>query len=400
MLMLRSYKVRPLIVVAILFSVTLAGCADRTPGKENGDKSAPKGGMPPGMRDSMRGPNIETAAAAFKPIVLEKQYVGEITPLYTVDLKSTVSGWLRTINYDTGDAVRKNDVICTIENDDIKAQVDQAKAGISVSKSSVSKAEVELERIKLDTDRSEALFAKGYISKQELEQAQSAEKLAKASLIASMGELAQSEAQLKNIEVKLRDSNVKAPFSGVVAERYVDLGAYVSPANPIVRIEDNSKVEAVINVVEDDFARISKGTLTNVIIDSYPDDLFSGRIIRISPSMNKASRTAAVEILLPNIGGKLKSGMTARVNLILAKKPSALVIPESSLRRDVEKDFAYVFIVDKGTVRTRKIVTGIISAGEAEVIVGLKPGDVVVNSDIQISDGMKIGAPRGKGGRR
>ncbi|HOX27890.1 MAG TPA: efflux RND transporter periplasmic adaptor subunit, partial [bacterium] len=199
---------------------------------------------------------------------------------------------------------------------------------------------------------------------------------------------------------KLRDSNVKAPFSGVVAERYVDLGAYVSPANPIVRIEDNSKVEAVINVVEDDFARISKGTLTNVIIDSYPDDLFSGRIIRISPSMNKASRTAAVEILLPNIGGKLKSGMTARVNLILAKKPSALVIPESSLRRDVEKDFAYVFIVDKGTVRTRKIVTGIISAGEAEVIVGLKPGDVVVNSDIQISDGMKIGAPRGKGGRR
>jgi multidrug efflux pump subunit AcrA (membrane-fusion protein) len=116
--------------------------------------------------------------------------------------------------------------------------------------------------------------------------------------------------------------------------------------------------------------------------------------------MNKSSRTAAVEILMSNRGGKLKSGMTARVNLVLAKNPSALVIPESALRQDVEKGFDYVFVVDKGTARQRKIVTGIISAGEVEVTGGLKPGDVIVNGDVRISEGMKIEASRGKGGRR
>jgi RND family efflux transporter MFP subunit len=391
-------------ILPLLFLVFVAGCAKKTAtgGESNKGSAAgkPGGDARQGRGDAMRGPSIETAVAAIKPILLEKQYVGAITPFYTVDLKSTTSGWLKSINVDTGDSVKKNGVICEIENDDLKAQVEQSEAGISVSKASVSRAEVDLDRIRLENDRSERLYEKGYISKQELEQSRAAEKLAEAALESAKSQLDLSTAQLKNIKVKLRDSTVKAPFTGVVAERYVDPGAYVSPANPIVRLEDGEKVKALINVVEEDFSRVHRGVRTGVLIDSYPTEKFDGVIVRISPSMNTSSRTSEVEILMPNGGGKLKSGMTARVNLVLSKNPSALVVPENALRRDVEKDFSYVFVVNKGTAALRKVETGIVSSGEVEITGGLKPGDVVITGDVRISDGMKIGKPRGKGGRR
>ena len=396
--MRKILKSPPVLIVVILFAGLISGCnkpaKDTPPGGES-----KQGGGRNGMGAGMRGPGIETAIAVFKPMALEKQYVGDIIPFFTVDLKSTASGWLSGINVDTGDTVHKNGVICTIKNDDIQAQVEQAQANILVAKAAVSGAEVDRDRLRLEGDRSESLFAKGYISKQELEQAQSSLKLAGTSLEAKKGQLALAEAQLKNIQVKLKDSIVKAPYSGVVAERYVDPGAYVSPANPIVRLEDNSKVKALINVVEDDFSRVRMGVIADVLIDSYPEEKFTGKIIRISPSMNKSSRTAAVELLIPNKDGKLKSGMTARVNLVLASKPSALVIPESALRRDVEKDFSYVFTVDKGTARLRKIETGIISAGDVEITSGLKPAETVVVGDVRISDGMKIETSKRKGGR-
>ncbi|MFA6450736.1 MAG: efflux RND transporter periplasmic adaptor subunit [bacterium] len=401
-----SKLVRVLIILPLIVTFITAGCAQK--GKESDGVEAAKGEMTQKTgvgkigksRDGKQEVRVETAIATIKPITLEKMYVGEITPFFTVDLKSTASGWLRSITVDTGDAVQKNGIIGVIENDDIQAQVEQSQASISVSKAAVSRAEVDLGRIRLQSDRSESLFAKGYISKQVLEQEQASEKLAEASLEAAKGQLDLSEAQLKNIKVKLRDYTVKAPFSGVVAERYVDPGAYVSPANPILRIEDGSKVKAVINVVEDDFARVRKGVIAEIFIDSYPEDKFTGQIVRISPSMNKASRTAAVEILISNRGGNLKSGMTARVNLVLAKKSSALVIPETALRRDVEMGFDYVFVVEKGTVRQRNVKIGIISNGEAEITRGLKPGEAVVNGDVRVSDGMKIDASRGKVGRR
>jgi RND family efflux transporter MFP subunit len=392
--------IKSVIIPALALTVLLTGCSKQGATKDAAASGDSKKGGKPGMRDAMRGPRIETTAAVFKPIVLEKQYVGAITPFLTVDVKSTASGWLRNITVDTGDTVLKNSVIGVIENDDIQAQVEQSQAGILVSKAAVTRAEVDLERIKLESNRSESLFAKGYISKQELEQAQASEKLAEAAVESAKAQLILSEAQLKNIKVKLRDSSVKAPFTGVVAQRYVDPGAYVSPSNPIVRIEDNSKVEALINVVENDFSHIRKGASTDILIDSYPDQKFSGRIFRISPSMDKASRTAAVEILIPNGGGKLKSGMTARANIVLSRNPNALIVPESAVRRDVEQDFSYVFVVEKGIAHERKIETGIVSGGEVEITGGLKPGEVVVNGDVRMSDGMKIEASRGKGGRK
>lgn len=397
--MMKKPKTIALIIsILIVFVAFISGCGKQE--KKAPIKESKKEAAPTRMREAMRAPGIETATAAIKSIILEKQYIGEITPFYTIDLKSTASGWLTNIKVDTGDYVEKNGIICVIEHDDIQAQVEQAEANISVSKASVSRAEAELEKVKAASKRAESLYEKGYLSMQDLEQAQTTEKQAYASLDSAKGQLAQTEAQLKNILVKLRDSTIKAPFSGVVAERYVDPGAYVSPANPIVRLEDSSRVLAIINVVEDDFSRVHKGAKASILVDSYPELKFNGEIIRVSPSMDKLSRTAEVEILILNRDGKLKSGMTARVNLVLAKNPYALVIPDSALRRDVEIGENFVFTVADGKAVRRKVETGIVSTGEVEITSGLKSGDIVITGNVRISDGMTVNLSRRKGGPR
>ncbi|MFH1539213.1 MAG: efflux RND transporter periplasmic adaptor subunit [bacterium] len=397
--MTKLKNISVVLMLLILFTAMNAGCSKR--GEEGaGGEGTPPAGPGGAMRGEERLPRVETAEAGIGPIVLEKQYVGEIKPLYSVDLRSTASGWLTSINVDTGDRIGKNGIVCVIEHDDVAAQAEQAEANISVSKASVARAEAELERVLIESRRAEILYEKGYVSKWELEQAQTADKQARAALDSAKGQLAQSEAQLKNVMVKLRDSTMKAPFSGVVAERYVDPGAYVSPANPIIRLVDDSKVKAVVNVVEEDFPHFREGAAAAILADSYPGEKFEGQIVRIAPALDSISRTAMVEILLPNPDGRLRGGMTARVSLVAAENPSALKIPESALRKNVETGDSFVFVVSGGVASMRDVKIGILAAGEVEIVEGLEPGDAVITGDVRISEGMKVELMSEKGGPR
>ncbi|HOO57245.1 MAG TPA: efflux RND transporter periplasmic adaptor subunit [bacterium] len=383
-------------IFMMLFFALLAGCSSR----EQGSEGQAPGGTGNQMQSGERRINVEAAETTTGPIVLEKQYIGEIESFFSVDLQSTTSGWITSIKVDTGDRADKNAVICVIKHDDLEAQVEQAEANISVSRASVTKTEAELERIQVDMKRTESLYEKGYISKRELEQAQTAQKQALAELDSAKGQLSQSEAQLKNIKLKLRDTTIKAPFSGFVAERYVDPGAYVSSSNPIVKLVDDSKVKAIVNVVEEDFPIFHEGDQAVIMTDSYPGEKFTGEIVRIAPELDKVSRTAMVEILLQNPNRKLRGGMTARVNLVSAKNPSALKIPDTALRKNVETGENFVFIISEDTASLKIVKTGIIAAGEVEIVEGLEPGEAVITSDTRLSDGMKVERIMEEGGSR
>ena len=398
---MKNRTIRNLAIVLMVPVALAAGCS------RTGDKNAPAaaGGGPggagrPGQAD--RVPRVDTATAEIKPLKLVKQYIGEIKPYYSIDVRSTASGWLTSVNVDIGDRVNRNAVLCTIENEDVRAQISQAEANVSIVKASVARAEAELEKVSLETVRVDSLFEKGYVSKREQEQARSAEKQARASLDAAKGQLDQALAQLKNIQVKLRDTTVRAPFSGIVAERYLDPGAYVSPANSVLRLVDDSKVKAVVNVVEEDFPGFREGAAAEITADSYPGETFSGKIVRIAPSIDNVSRTAVVEILLANPEGKLRGGMTARAGMVMADNAAALVIPENALRRDVETGLVFALLVADGKAVRREVRPGIKTPGAVEIIEGLNPGDVVITGDTRVSDGMKVevagGGQGGKGG--
>jgi membrane fusion protein (multidrug efflux system) len=244
----------------------------------------------------------------------------------------------------------------------------------------------------------ETLHQKGYAAKRDLEQAHAAEKQARASVDAAKGQLAQANAQLKNIEVKLRETTITAPFSGTVSQRFVDPGAYVSPSTPIITLVDDSSVKAIVNAVEEDFPRLALGAEAEITADAFPGEPMQGTISRIPPAVDAASRTAPIEIRIVNKAGKLRTGMTVRVGLAIAENPQALAVPEAALKKDVEAGKEYVFLLDNGKARRADVESGIAAQGFVEIRSGISTGDQVITSSMRLNDGMAVQAGGGKSG--
>jgi len=319
---------------------------------------------------------LKTATVEIRQISLKREYIGEVAPAYSVEARGTASGWLANLKVDIGSRVAAGQELCRIDNEELKAQAEQARAGIAAAEFALARAEAALEQVGNEAARAESLYSKGYISQRELESAQSTRKQHKASVDAARAQLDQATAQLKTAQSRLNDTAIRAPFSGVVAERYLDNGAYVSPSSAILRLIDDSEAKVVINAVEEDVPWIKIGAEAEVTVDAWPGRSFSAKVKRVSPSIDRNSRTGAVEIILPNKSGDLRTGMTARVRLTVAHKEQALTLPAGALKSDAGA--TYVMLKTAGEPERREVQTGIKTSESVEILSGLSEGDVVV----------------------
>ncbi|HOC93637.1 MAG TPA: efflux RND transporter periplasmic adaptor subunit [bacterium] len=319
---------------------------------------------------------LKTATVETRQISLKREYIGEVAPAYSVEARGTASGWLANLKVDIGSRVAAGQELCRIDNEELKAQAEQARAGIAAAEFALARAEAALEQVGNEAARAESLYSKGYISQRELESAQSTRKQHKASVDAARAQLDQATAQLKTAQSRLNDTAIRAPFSGVVAERYLDNGAYVSPSSAILRLIDDSEAKVVINAVEEDVPWIKIGADAEVTVDAWPGRSFSAKVKRVSPSIDRNSRTGAVEIILPNKSGDLRTGMTARVRLTVAHKEQALTLPAGALKSDAGA--TYVMLKTAGEPERREVQTGIKTSESVEILSGLTEGDVVV----------------------
>jgi hypothetical protein len=186
-----------------------------------------------------------------------------------------------------------------------------------------------------------------------------------------------------------------------VARRAADPGAFVSNNAPIVDVVDISKVRLVVNVIEKDLRQIGDGDSAMVEVDAFPGERFGGRIARVSPVLDPATRTASVEIEIPNGDYRLKPGMYARVGIVTDAHPNAVVVPTNALV-DVNGTRGVYLAVDN-LAAFRPVKTGIEGPLRTEVLDGVAEGDRIVTTGAAgLRDGDPIvlaGGPRGNGGR-
>jgi len=195
-------------------------------------------------------------------------------------------------------------------------------------------------------------------------------------------------------------SPVESPLDGLVGRVYVDVGATVSPQTPIGLVVKMSAVKVRIDAAERDLPKIRRGQPAQVKVDAYPGRIFKGRVESVSPVVDRTSRTALVEIKIPNKDLSIKPGMFARIKILVNEKQDVLTVPRDAI---VMQDSArYIFVVGDGdVVHRRKIEIGLhennrfeimsgITEGELVVMMGntlLKEGDIVeVVSDIDIQE--------------
>jgi membrane fusion protein (multidrug efflux system) len=183
---------------------------------------------------------------------------------------------------------------------------------------------------------------------------------------------------------------VPATLAGVVGKVYLDVGADVTPQTPIALVVDQSRVRVKVDLPERYISQVFRGQDAYIKVDAFPNRLFRGKVYRISPVVDTRSRSTAIEILVDNQKGELKSGMFAEIRLVVGSSPNALSVPAGAVLED-DKERPYVFVRQGDRAVRRDVRLGVRNDDFVQVTGGLRDGEPVLTSGLYgIKDGSKI----------
>ena len=203
----------------------------------------------------------------------------------------------------------------------------QAEAAQEVAAATIRQREADLQLALTNVERSRNLFQRQLLPKQTLDDNEARYQAAVAQIDLAKAQSTQSRARLDELRINLANTVIVSPVNGFVAKRAVDPGAFVSQNAPVVDVVDISRVRLVVNVVERDLKELKAGDGAKVEVDAFPGETFQGRIARVAPVLDPATRTAPIEIEVPNADFRLKPGMYARAGITTHVKKDTLVVP-------------------------------------------------------------------------
>ena len=353
------------------------------PGGAQGGRGGGGGGFPggPGGGGGMpRVPmTVELGSAKRGDVAAHLTVVGNLIGLQTVDIAPRTGGRLLSVNVQLGDAVRRGQVLAKVEDREIVEQVRAAEASQEVAKATIRQREADLKVAELNFERSKNLFSRQLLAKQALDDAESRYLAAVAQFDLSKAQLNQNEARLQELRINLQHTSVTSPVDGFVGKRSVDPGAMVNTNTAIASVVDISRLKLVVNVVEKDLRMVTAGDVGIVEVDAYPGEKFNGRIARVAPVLDPATRTASIEIEIPNPGYRLKPGMYARISLTVEERKNTLVAPKNAVIDFESKRGVWVPNADR-RAQFVPVTLGIESPDQVEILGGLKEGDRFVTT--------------------
>lgn len=364
------------------------------------------GGFPggPGGGGGPRVPmTVELGSAKRGDVAAHLTVVGNLIGLQTVAIAPRTGGRLLSVNVQLGDRVRRGQVLAKVEDREIVEQVRAAEASQEVAKATIRQREADLNVARLNYERSKNLYERQLLAKQALDDAESRHLAAVAQLDLSTAQLSQNAARLDELKINLQHTSVTSPVDGFVASRSVDPGAMVNTNTSIASVVEISRLRLVVNVVEKDLRMVSAGDVAEVEVDAYPGEKFHGKIARVAPVLDPATRTAAMEVEIPNSDNRLKPGMYARIMLTVEERKNTLVAPKGAVIDFEDKRGVWQPNAENRATFV-PVTLGIEGPENIEIVAGLKEGDRFVTTGagaVRNNDQLLIagqGGPAGPGG--
>jgi RND family efflux transporter MFP subunit len=306
----------------------------------------------------------------------EIQITGSLKPKESVDVTSKITGRVEKLTVQVGDYVKRGDLIASLDDAELEQQVRRAEAALGVVRATLQQREAELSNAKADLDRAKQLTQGGLISRQEYDTKLTSFRVVQSQIALAQAQREQAEAELRELKIQLEQMKIQSPISGYIAQRYVDSGAVISPSTPIARVVNLSTMVTLANVPEGDISRLRIGNRAIVTVDAYGEKPFEGRIARISPVLDAATRTALVEVEIPNSNAALKAEMFARVKLDMGSMRETVLIPREALVYRGQQ--AGVYVVDAKRPSFKSVETGINHGQQVEVVSNLAAGTTIV----------------------
>ena len=336
------------------------------PGGGGGGRGGPGGGGPGGRGGPAA---VETAPVALGTIAREVTVSGTVEPIRTVAVNAQMAGALLDVNVEEGSPVREGQVLARIDAREIAAQVRSAQASYGVAQAAL--------------ERAEQLRQRQVITAAEYERDQAARDAARA--------------QLDGLRTRQGYSMVRAPSSGVITVKSVESGDVVGAQTKLFEIADVSTMVVPVRVSELDVVKLSPGDRARVELDALPGRTLDGRIRRVFPSADPATRLVPVEVALQGEGARAaRPGFLARVSLALGQNQGVKLVPQSAIVQSAGE--TSVFVVRDGKAERRPVETGLTSRGQVEVLSGLEAGETVVTvGNNNVRDGAEVRVVAGPG---
>ncbi len=319
---------------------------------------------------------------------------GTINPVNTVSVGSTVSGLIKDIYVDFNSVVKKGQLLAQIDPANFEASVQQAQASINNAQANLARLNAVMEMDKKTYNRYKRLYAKNFIAKSELDQAESTYLSDLAQIGAAQAQIAQAEATYKTAMTNLGYTKIIAPVDGTIISREIDLGQPVAASFQAPQLftiaQDLTKMQIEVNVSEADIGKVKEGQDVTYTLDGYPDSIFHGKVtqVRISPTTVSNVVTYSVIVDVNNEDLKLIPGMTANVSIITDKSEDILCVPNIALKFTPNTDGTKyknqgIWIMQKNKPKRIDVKTGVsndtstelespVLAEGTEIITGIK----------------------------
>lgn len=325
---------------------------------------------------------------------------GALKAKETVAVMANAPGRLEKLPFQVGDFVKRGALVVELEDDELQQRVRRAEASIQVSAANVAQREAELANVRANLDRAKQLFEEELLSPQEYEQQKTSLAMIEAQLQLAEAQRSQAEADLTELKIQLDQTKIYSPLSGIVAVRHLDQGALVSPSSPILTIVSLSTMVTQGNVPERNVGKLRVGNVAEVRVDAIPGEVFRGRVARVAPILDAATRSALIEIDIANPRNVLKAEMFARIDLDLGTLREATLIPRDALVYRGQQPGVYVVEGENQPV-FRAIETGMTRENQVEVLANLQPGTKIVGRGatmLRDGDSISIAGAGGGGG--
>ena len=319
---------------------------------------------------------------------------GTIEPINTVSIGSQVSGRIDEIFVDYNSHVEKGQLLAQIDTSLFKAQLQQSEANINNAKATLQKNKALLDYDTKTYHRYKNLYERNLVSKNDLDEAESAYKSDLAQVAAAKASIMQAEANYATASANMGYTKIVSPVKGIVISKEVEVGQTVAASFQTPTLftvaEDLTKMQIETSVSEADIGKVAVGQDVNYTLDGYPDLVFTGKVsqVRLSPTTESNVVTYTVIIEVENNEGKLLPGMTANVSIITGKKEDILTVPNVALKFTVagntqKYDKKGIWIDKKGKPVRVNIETGVSDDNYTEIISDkIKEGDLVYTRNL------------------
>jgi membrane fusion protein (multidrug efflux system) len=325
-----------LTLTAAVTAAALAGCGNEDPGGGEGQG----GGRPPTP--------VEVAAAFTDTVLDAIRATGEIEAVQSIDVRPEITGRLIGILAREGTEVARGTPLFKVDDAELKAEVAWLEAERDLAQQALA--------------RTRDLMQQNASSEADLEQAEANARSA--------------DARLQLQQVRLERTVVRAPFAGVVGQRYVSMGDYVTTSDRLTTLQTVDPQRAVFRVPERHAERLGMGQEITFRVAAVPDQELSGVVDFIDPIVELPARAITVKAMVRNRNRVLKPGMFIEVRLTTEVRPDAVVVPEDAILPLQGAD--YVWVIAESLATRREVELGVRTPGFVEILSGVDAGEQVV----------------------